>query len=259
MSDAQADKIENAICGLVGADHVRESRPRETQAARIIAEPRDSDEIAAIVRQCEAGHITLAPLGAARTLSEIRATPATLGVSLSRMDRIVAYEPEDMTVIAEAGMTLGVLNQRAAEHGQRLPLDPRNPGAATLGALVAASQAGPLRLSEGTPRDVVMKLKPGQYTPVIPMINPTNHQPYAYMIVKLISKEPAARMSSASVKPKCRSLARRKCSSKWRRLASTGPIVCSAPALIRRRPAKPIFPASKFPAASSPRARMLRI
>src|SRR5208282_748175 len=40
-------------------------------------------------------------------------------------------------------------------------------------------------------RDAVMKLKPGQYTPVIPMINPTNHQPYAYMIVKLISKEPA--------------------------------------------------------------------
>ena len=52
-----------------------------------------------------------------------------LGVSLARMDRIVAYEPDDMTVIAEAGMTLGALNQRLAEHGQRLPLDPANPGA----------------------------------------------------------------------------------------------------------------------------------
>ncbi|MFY9648242.1 MAG: SurA N-terminal domain-containing protein [Terriglobales bacterium] len=40
-------------------------------------------------------------------------------------------------------------------------------------------------------RDAVMKLKPGQYTPVIPIINPTNHQPVAYMIVKLISKEPS--------------------------------------------------------------------
>jgi peptidyl-prolyl cis-trans isomerase SurA len=37
----------------------------------------------------------------------------------------------------------------------------------------------------------VLKLKPGQYTPVIPIINPTNHQPVAYMIVKLIAKEPA--------------------------------------------------------------------
>ena len=40
-------------------------------------------------------------------------------------------------------------------------------------------------------RDAVMKLKPGQYTPVIPVMNPANHQPYAYMIVKLIAKEPA--------------------------------------------------------------------
>jgi peptidyl-prolyl cis-trans isomerase SurA len=36
-----------------------------------------------------------------------------------------------------------------------------------------------------------MKLKPGQYTPIIPLINPQNHQTNGYMIVKLISKEPA--------------------------------------------------------------------
>jgi glycolate oxidase FAD binding subunit len=159
VSDAQADKIENAIRGLLDAERVREPRGRETLAARIIAEPRDSDEIAAIVRQCEAGRITLTPLGAARTLSEIRRTPAMLGVSLARMDRIVAYEPEDMTVIAEAGMTLGALNQRLGEHGQRLPLDPCNPGAATLGALIGASHAGPLRLSEGTPRDLLIGVR----------------------------------------------------------------------------------------------------
>ena len=159
MSDAQADKIENAIRGLLGAERVREPRGRETLAARIIAEPRDSDEIAAIVRQCEAGRITLAPLGAARTLSEIRRAPAMLGVSLARMDRIVAYEPEDMTVIAEAGMTLGALNQSLGEHGQRLPLDPCSPGAATLGALIGASHAGPLRLSEGTPRDLLIGVR----------------------------------------------------------------------------------------------------
>ncbi len=37
----------------------------------------------------------------------------------------------------------------------------------------------------------VMKLKPGQYTPVIPIVNPATHQPGAYVIVKLIAKEPA--------------------------------------------------------------------
>ncbi len=159
MSDVSADKVENAIRGLVGAERVRAPRGCEILAARIIAEPRDSDEIAAIVRQCEADRIALAPLGAARTLSEIRRVPAMLGVSLARMDRVVAYEPEDMTVIAEAGITLGALNRRLGEHGQHLPLDPPNPLAATLGALIGASQAGPLRLSEGTPRDLLIGVR----------------------------------------------------------------------------------------------------
>lgn len=48
-----------------------------------------------------------------------------------------------------------------------------------------------LKSADPTTREAVMKLKPGQYTPVIPVINPANHQPYAYMIVKLIAKEPA--------------------------------------------------------------------
>lgn len=159
MSDVQVDKVENTMRRLLGAEHVRPPRGREALAARIIAEPRDSDEIVALVRQCEPGHVTLAPLGAARTLAEIRRAPAMLGVSLARMDRIVSYEPDDMTVIAEAGLTLGALNHRLAEHSQRLPLDPRNPGATTLGALVGASQAGPLRLSEGTPRDLLIGVR----------------------------------------------------------------------------------------------------
>jgi glycolate oxidase FAD binding subunit len=150
VSDADADKVENAIRRLLGAERMRAPRGREALAARIIIEPRDADEIAGLVRQCEADKITLAPLGAARTLGEIRPPPLMLGVSLACMDRIVSYEPDDMTVIAEAGMTLGALNARLGAQRQRLPLDPPNPGATTLGALLGAAQAGPLRLSEGT-------------------------------------------------------------------------------------------------------------
>jgi peptidyl-prolyl cis-trans isomerase SurA len=48
-----------------------------------------------------------------------------------------------------------------------------------------------LKNADPATRDAVLKLKPGQYTPVIPMINPTNHETFGYMIVKLLSKEPA--------------------------------------------------------------------
>ncbi len=48
-----------------------------------------------------------------------------------------------------------------------------------------------LRNTDQSTRDAVMKLKPGQYSPVIAVVNPANHQVYGYRIVKLVAKEPA--------------------------------------------------------------------
>ncbi len=48
-----------------------------------------------------------------------------------------------------------------------------------------------LKQADPALRDAVMKLKPGQYTSVVPMVNPSNHQVNGYLIVKLIAKEPA--------------------------------------------------------------------
>src|SRR5712675_1715170 len=48
-----------------------------------------------------------------------------------------------------------------------------------------------LKNADPVTRDSVLKLKPGQYTPVLPLLNPANHQPYGYMMVKLVSKEAA--------------------------------------------------------------------
>jgi len=92
-------------------------------------------------------------------LSQIRPTPVAVGVSLARMNRVIAYEPDDMTVVAEAGLTLGDLNRLTAGHGQRLPADPLHPDRTTLGALVGAAQAGPIRLSEGTVRDLLIGVR----------------------------------------------------------------------------------------------------
>lgn len=143
----------------LGADRVRMPNDREHLAARAIVEPRSVDEIAAIVRKCEAEKISLAPMGAARALSQLRREPAGIGISLARMANIVAYEAEDMTVVAGAGLSIGALNSTLGERGQRLPVDPRHPEATTLGALVGAAHAGPLRLSEGTARDLLIGIQ----------------------------------------------------------------------------------------------------
>jgi glycolate oxidase FAD binding subunit len=75
------------------------------------------------------------------------------------MARIVAYEPDDMTVVAEAGITVAELNATTAPARQRLPVDPCDPGLTTLGSLIAASHSGPLRLSEGTSRDLLIGIR----------------------------------------------------------------------------------------------------
>ena len=48
-----------------------------------------------------------------------------------------------------------------------------------------------LHNTDAATRDMVSKLKPGQYSPIIPVINPANKQPIGFRIVKLLAKEPA--------------------------------------------------------------------
>ena len=58
------------------------------------------------------------------------------------------------------------------------------------GDLGFTPQSG-LERTDPVTRDAVLKLKPGQYSGVIPVINPQTRQVGAYQIVKLVSKEPA--------------------------------------------------------------------
>lgn len=125
----------------------------------MIVEPASIEEICEIVRMCEADRIALAPIGAARSLAGIRRSPVALGISMARLARIVAYEPDDMTIVAESGITVGKLNAAMADARQRLPADPCGPGMTTLGSLIGAAHAGPLRLSEGTSRDLLIGVR----------------------------------------------------------------------------------------------------
>lgn len=48
-----------------------------------------------------------------------------------------------------------------------------------------------LRGTDPATRDAVIKLKPGQYSSIISVVNPSNRQPVGFRIVKLVAKEPA--------------------------------------------------------------------
>lgn len=77
----------------------------------------------------------------------------------TKLDRLIDYQPDDMTVTAEAGMTLAQLQRLLAAKGQRLALDPAHPERTTLGGLVAANPDGPWRAAFGTVRDHLLGLE----------------------------------------------------------------------------------------------------
>ena len=54
-----------------------------------------------------------------------------------------------------------------------------------------------LKNTDPATRDTVMKLKPGQYSPIISVVNPMTKQMIGFRIVKLIAKEPAGQRELA--------------------------------------------------------------
>jgi glycolate oxidase FAD binding subunit len=79
-----------------------------------------------------------------------------LALDLRRLNRVLEYEPADLTVTVEAGMKLSDVQRLLGKRGQWLPLDPPLPEAATIGGILATNASGPTRHSSGTARDLVI-------------------------------------------------------------------------------------------------------
>jgi glycolate oxidase FAD binding subunit len=74
-------------------------------------------------------------------------------LSTGALNSIVEYEPADLTVTVEAGVTLGAISRVCGAEGQWLPLDPAGGEGGTLGATLATASYGPLHAAYGVPRD----------------------------------------------------------------------------------------------------------
>jgi glycolate oxidase FAD binding subunit len=88
-----------------------------------------------------------------------RSGPIDMLLDMSRLDRIIDYQPGDLTVTAEAGIRLQELNRHLASHGQWLALDPPFGDRATIGGVIATDDSGPHRHRFGTPRDLVIGIQ----------------------------------------------------------------------------------------------------
>jgi glycolate oxidase FAD binding subunit len=85
--------------------------------------------------------------------------PSEVTISTSRIDRILQYEPKDLTISAGAGLAWCELSNALARERQMIPLDPPFSDTATVGGVIAANCSGPRRRLYGTARDLVIGMK----------------------------------------------------------------------------------------------------
>ena len=159
-SSANSDFPPRKITEIVGRDHVRIASKADAidgVSPRFIVEPATPSEVGRVLAVASTAGQRLVPRGGGTKLGWGNPPQAVDGVlSLRRLDRVLEHAAGDMTVTVEAGCTIAELQQSVAEHGQRLALDPLWPTGATVGGVLATADAGPLRWTFGSVRDLVL-------------------------------------------------------------------------------------------------------
>jgi FAD/FMN-containing dehydrogenase len=137
---------------------VTDWRGRVHGSARAILAPASSEEVATIVHLAAEHRVPLVPQGG-NTGMVAGATPPADGsallLSLRRMNRVRSIGAESRLAVAEAGVVLATLHERAREAGMRFPLTLGARGSCTIGGLTSTNAGGTQVLKFGTMRSLV--------------------------------------------------------------------------------------------------------
>ncbi len=119
--------------------------------------PENPEQLAAMLHEAASAHRTIR-LGGNFSKDRLGGPPAAADVTISTasMNRVLQYEPRDLTISVEAGMPFAALVRILAERNQMLPLDPPWLEQSTVGGVLAANLSGPRRRLYGTARDMVI-------------------------------------------------------------------------------------------------------
>lgn len=122
--------------------------------------PATAEELQEALRRCGQEQASIETGGSfSKRLFGGPVAEAKYRLSTQRLNRLLAYEPADLTVSVEAGMRFNELTRILAENNQFLPLDPPFGAASTIGGVLAANASGPRRRRYGTARDMTIGMR----------------------------------------------------------------------------------------------------
>lgn len=161
--------IVQALSALIGSDAVvawetvepslqyQISQALADRSVQCVVYPHSSEELAAVVDCAQQNRWRMLPCGQGSKLHwGGLGKNIDLVVSTARLNRLIEHASGDLTVTAEAGLTLAALQASLAAAGQFLAIDPAYADRSSLGGIVATGDTGALRQRYGGIRDMLI-------------------------------------------------------------------------------------------------------
>ena len=162
LASAALQQIEKIVASANFVTDPTALAPYEVDGLRptAVARPYSPEETAEIVRVAAAEKLAVIASGA-RTKLGMGAPPSQydLALDLTRLRRVIAYDPADLTLSVEAGIRVADLQKVLGEQGQFLPFASPFAKSCTVGGVLASNATGPLRHSYGTARDFTLGME----------------------------------------------------------------------------------------------------
>src|SRR5690349_4401930 len=122
--------------------------------------PRETWQIAAVLRLAAARGLPVTPRGAGTGLSGgATAVAGGLVVATSRMDRLLHLDPQNLRATVQPGLVNTDLSRAAAPYGLHYAPDPSSQTASTIGGNVAENAGGAHCLASGVTTNHVLALE----------------------------------------------------------------------------------------------------
>ena len=164
------DNLMETLRALIGPDAVLDAAEvaqrsagamrQDHLVAQALVRPRNTDELASVMRLCHAQGISVVTQGGLTGLVHgADAAPESVIVSMERMRTIEDINPRERTATVQAGVVLQALQEAVDPLGLIFPLDLGARGSATLGGNAATNAGGNRVIRYGMMRDMVLGLE----------------------------------------------------------------------------------------------------
>ena len=146
-----------SVALAVREQHGRDESPFDVPPPDAVVYAESTEDVAFVVGLADRHGVPVIPFGVGSSLEgHLLAVQGGISIDLSRMNRVLSVNAEDLTVTVQAGVTRMQLNNEIRHTGLFFPIDP---GAdASLGGMAATRASGTNAVRYGTMRENVLGL-----------------------------------------------------------------------------------------------------